>query len=83
MSTAAKHHCYRSLRLGHIDFLCRSSLGAKIDQLVDVLKETQTRAKINDIDRHRLKLLISGLLNQGIYHRDIMESKEYFKHCFN
>ncbi|XP_035825634.1 dynein heavy chain domain-containing protein 1 [Aplysia californica] len=54
--------------------MLRSSHGAKLDQLVDVLQETQTRARINDNDRQRLRLLISGLLNQSIYHRDIMEN---------
>ena len=58
-----------------LPFSIRSNHSAKLDQLVDVLIETQSRNRITDEDKNRLRCLLGGLLNQSIYHRDIMDSK--------
>ncbi|CAL1542050.1 unnamed protein product, partial [Lymnaea stagnalis] len=53
----------------------KAMLCSKMEQLVDVLQESQTYPGIAEYDRQRLEILISGLLIQGIYQKDIMKGK--------
>ncbi|CAG5130198.1 unnamed protein product, partial [Candidula unifasciata] len=58
-------------RIGRASWSRQSNLCVKIDQLVNVLKEVQTQMASSD--GQRIELLICGLLNQCIYHRDITD----------
>ncbi|KAK7008742.1 dynein heavy chain domain-containing protein 1, partial [Biomphalaria glabrata] len=49
-------------------------LHAKLDQLTRVLVEFQSVTEMTETDQQRLNLLISALLTQSIYYRDIMSN---------
>ncbi|XP_048242736.1 dynein heavy chain domain-containing protein 1-like [Haliotis rufescens] len=53
--------------------LTRSNMCAKLDQYVDILKETSTNEKLSLEMRERLQCLLTSLIKQTLHHRDITD----------